>query len=367
MKNSTLIVLGIILLHLFSACELINQGGNEQDEWPQSDYPLYVLCEGLFNLNNGTLAYWNGQDEPQKDWFRQKNGRGLGDTPNDIKAYGNKLYLVVNVSSQVEVVDAKSGKSLKQIPLFTEDGGEKENGRARQPRYIAFHQDKAYISCYDGTVARLDTASLCIDGNLKVGRHPEGLAVAKGKLYVANSGGLDNPNYDKTLSVIDLESFTEIKRIEVAINPYKVYADSQGDIYVNSRGDYNAEDYLLQRIDTDADTLAETFHDLQVLNFTIQGNTAYLYDFDFSSKYSKIFVMDMEKDEIIRENFITDGSIINTPYGLSLNPFNGDVFIADAYDYLQTGDILCFSPEGELKYRLKDIGLNPNAVVVVDP
>ena len=356
MKNLQKYIYLIVCLFCLTACP--TPPPEPEDELPQTQDRFFVLCEGLFNLNNGTLAYWNQDRWISKKYFLQQNQRGLGDTPNDIQVYGNKLYMLVNVSSQIEVVDLHSGLSIKQIPLFLEDG------RARQPRHIAFHQDKAYITCFDGSVARLDTAQLIIDANVPVGRHPEGIAVANGKLYVANSGGLDNPHYDNTVSVIDIASFREIKKIQVADNPYKVYSDAQGDIYVNSRGDYNELDYCLQKIDSQSDELIKTFDNLQVLNFTIQGNIAYLYDFDFGSKSSEIFVMDTQSDQVVRKQFMTDGTIIETPYGLSVNPKNGDVFICEAYNYLTQGDVLCFSSDGKLKYRLSDVGLNPNAVIV---
>ncbi|MBO5977111.1 MAG: YncE family protein, partial [Bacteroidales bacterium] len=71
-----------------------------------------------------------------------------------------------------------------------------------------------------------------------------------------------------------------------------------------------------------------------------------------------------QSDQVVRKQFITDGTIIETPYGLSVNPQNGDVFICEAYNYLTQGDVLCFSSDGKLKYRLSDVGLNPNAVIV---
>lgn len=364
MKNKSLHIIFLSLLLACCSCEeWCSKRPQVPEDLPQTQDRFYVLCEGLIHLNNGTLAYWDKNQWISKDYFAQQNQRGLGDTPNDIKIYGNKLYLVVNVSSQIEVLDVQSGISLKQIPLFLEDESSKEK-RARQPRHIAFHEDKAYITCFDGSVARLDTASLSIDANVRVGRHPEGIAVANGKLYVANSGGLDYPDYDNTISVIDIASFSEIKKIQVADNPYKVYADSQGDIYVNSRGDYGENDYCLQKIDSQNDELVYTFPHLPVLNFILVEDFAYLYDFDFNSKTSAIFVMDMIDDSIVRKKFITDGTELNTPYGISVNPFNGDVFLCDAYNYLSQGDVLCFSPDGTLKYRLKDVGLNPNAVIV---
>lgn len=49
------------------------------------------------------------------NYFRSLNRRGLGDTANDMAIYGEKLYIVVNVSSQIEVIDLQSGLSLKRF------------------------------------------------------------------------------------------------------------------------------------------------------------------------------------------------------------------------------------------------------------
>ena len=207
---------------------------NDMKDVPTPDYlpdtkgetgKMFVLSEGLFNMNNSTLGCINFENRSiDYDFFSILNNRGLGDTANDMKLYGSKLWIVVNVSSQVEVVDARIGISLRRIPFLD------NNGEARQPRYIAFHKSKAYICSFDGTVARIDTSSLAIEAVTTCGRNPDGIAVANGKLYVSNSGGLDIPNYDNTVSVIDLNTFTETKKITVGINPYKIEADSQGDV-----------------------------------------------------------------------------------------------------------------------------------------
>lgn len=82
-------------------------------------------------------------------------------TANDIALYGSKLYIVVNVSSTIEVIDFQTGISIKQIPMFT------DNGSSRQPRHIAFYENKAYVCSFDGTVARIDTTSLQIESFTK--------------------------------------------------------------------------------------------------------------------------------------------------------------------------------------------------------
>lgn len=105
---------------------------------------MYILSEGLFNQNNSSLARYSfNRQRCTNNYFSANNQRGLGDTANDIAIYGNKIYVVVNVSSTVEVIDFPTGKSIRQISML------RDNGSSRQPRAIAFDKDKAYICSYD--------------------------------------------------------------------------------------------------------------------------------------------------------------------------------------------------------------------------
>jgi len=319
---------------------------------------LYILSEGLFNWNNSTLAFYDLTAKKLiPDFFLTINKRGLGDTANDMALYGSKLYTVVNQSSNIEVIDGKTGKSLKQIPLF------KDNGDGRQPRYIEFYKGKAYVCSFDGTVAKIDTASLKTEAFVQCGKNPDGICIANNKIYVSNSGGLSFPDYDNTVSVIDIATFTEIKKITVGVNPGKILADSERDVYVVSRGNYGSNPYKFQRINTATDALMETYNDIQALNFTIHNDTAYIYNYDFVTKKSDVKVFDCKTEMIISDHFITDGTIINTPFGIDVNPANGDVYLTDAKSYTVMGDVLCFDKKGKLKFSINEIGLNPKKVV----
>jgi hypothetical protein len=322
---------------------------------------VYVLSEGLFNSNNSTLAYYDFDTQTlTSDQFLVANKRGLGDTANDMKLYGSKLYIVVNVSSQIEVVDVSTGKSLKRIPMFN------DAGIARQPRYIDFAGGNAYVCSFDGTLARIDTTNLSITGITQCGRNPDGLCIANGKIYVSNSGGLDFPNYDNTVSVVPISTFKETKKITVSSNPSKIEADSQGDVYVVSRGDnFGNPPYKFQKISSVTDELVHTFDDIQALNFAINNDTAYIYNYDFSNQSCWVKVFDCIEEKIISDNFITDGTELATPYGVDVNPVNGDVYLTDAKSYVIWGDVLCFDRNGKLKFRLQSIGLNPNKTIFV--
>ena len=367
MKKKIIGLLGI-LLSLVVACDdledkFVFPDGEQVIIQDYGTAEMYILSEGLFNLNNSTLARYSFETNAcMPDYFRTMNRRGLGDTANDMGIYGGKLYVVVNVSSTVEVIDLHTGLSVGQVPFVAEDGS------SRQPRAVAFDRGKAYVCSYDGTVARIDTASLQVEALAEVGRNPEDLCVQDGKLYVSNSGGLDweGIGVDRTVSVVDLDAFREVKQIEVGPNPGKIFAGQAHTVWVATYGENIEEgDYYLVKINAQTDVV-EVVYDEPVMDFAIDYNLAYLYNYDYQTSQSSVKVFDLASGKVVREQFITDGTKIERPYAIAVNPYSSNVYITEAYNYQVEGDLLCFTPEGKLMFRLNGVGLNPNTVLFRD-
>ena len=356
--------ISLLIIVFFVACDDMKNMPTPVDlpATPGETGKMYVLCEGLFNMNNSRLIQLNFDNHTiNSDFFLYINNRSLGDTGNDMKLYGSKLWIVVNVSSQVEVLDLKSGISLKRIPFFN------ASNVARQPRYITFSGDKAYVCSFDGTVARIDTTSLTVEAVTTVGRNPDGITSANGKLYVANSGGLDaasGGNSDNTVSVLNINTFSEVKKITVGVNPFKLDADSQGDVYTVVRGNNSDVKGSFCRINSQTDKVVQTFN-LPVMNFTIKNDTAYLYNFDYINNSYWVKTFNCKTEQIISDSFITDGTVLERPFGIYIHPTNGNVYLTDARNYTTKGDLLCFSRKGKLMYKVENIGLNPNAIVTI--
>jgi YVTN family beta-propeller protein len=308
---------------------------------------LYVLNEGLFQRNNSTLTLYSFDSaRATTDFFEQTNGRRLGDTGNDLLLSGDKLYVLVNVSSKIEVLNARSGRAIATIPLF--------NGTvARQPRQMVLAEGKLFISCFDGTVAVIDTASLQVVSTIGVGRNPEGIAVQNGKVYVANSGGLDFPNYDSTVSVIDPIALRELKKIPLRINPTSIVADRYGDVYVVSRGNYQDIPARLMLIDSRND-IVKSVLPFEVEQLTISGDTLYF------SRRNMISVLNAQTETMLNENFI-DASNFRLLYEIAVDKTNGDIYCTDAINYVTRGDVICFERNGRRKFSFQ-AGLNPSAI-----
>lgn len=317
---------------------------------------IFILNEGDMNHNNSTISYYNLRNGYRNaDIFTTVNNRGLGDTGNDLQQYGSKLYCVVNVSENIQVMNLYTAKVVGTVSLT-----------GKSPRRICFSGAKAYVSCFDGTVVRIDTATLAVDAVVAVGPNPEGVCIANGKLYVANSGGLSNPNYGSSVSVVDLSNFSIIGNIPVVINPTRLYVSSnQQDIYLISNGDYIDVNSCLQKISTVTDEVVKTY-DFEITNMCIFGTKAYLYssNYDISDPEYTIKVMDLTSDEIINDHFISDNTVLHIPYCIAVNPQTWDVYISDVQNFTVNGDVYCFGPDGKRKFSF-EAGVNPSTMVFV--
>lgn len=336
---------------------------------------FYLLNEGNMGSNKCSLDFYDYSTGIYwRNIYSDRNPgvvKELGDVGNDIKVYDSKVYAVVNCSHKVEVMDAATGIRIGQIDI-------------PNCRYITFHGGKAYVSSYvgpvqidpkapKGMVYEIDTNTLAITRKVTVGYQPEEMVVVDGCLYVANSGGYREPDYDNTISVVDLATFRQVRIIPVAINLHRLRADGKGRLWVNSRGnhaDIPSRLLMLERDEAGGEfKLSESFP-LRCSNFSIYGDRLYFFASDWDdvaqSNHVSYGVIDLDALELLTDNFITDGTDrkIAVPYGLNVNPANGDIFLTDARNYVSSGIVYCFSPDGKCKWSART-GDIPSSIAFV--
>ncbi|HTG55850.1 MAG TPA: DUF5074 domain-containing protein [Niabella sp.] len=319
---------------------------------------FYLLNEGGWGYNNATLDYFDVHNGVYtRDVFTKDNPDavlGLGDTGNDIAVYGSKLYVVMNWSKKVEILDASTGKRIKTLTDNTHKAIE-------NARYITFANGFAYLSSYTtsekGMVLEIDTTTLSIKRAVEVGRQPDELEVVGNKLYVANSGGYSQSNLENYVSVVDLKSFTVVNAITVAPNLRRLKKDSRGFLYICPWGTTSK----LYVVDTKTDKLYDSIT-VKVEDFAIKNDTAYVYGTDYGAKNHSYTKIDLKTRTVIPGSFIADGTKIEIPYGIAVDPNNGNIYIADARDYVEAGDLFCFDAKGRLKNTIKKTGIIPGHI-----
>ncbi len=310
---------------------------------------VLVLNEGLFEQNNASISFYDGTESFQLV-FESENSRGLGDTANDFEAYsiGGEDYIIiaVDVSSQVEIIERTTMKTVAQIPLF-------DGINAREPRRIKVLGDIAFVCNFDGTVAIIDLTTNALVTLVEVGANPDGLVVVGDKLYVSNSGGLHYPVYDSTISVINTTSYAVETTFETRINSTQMVLDGQGEIYLVSRGNYDDIPPAMLRIDTETNTVLDVL-ELPISSLVLYNDWLYFYHADDAVVYRYNTLT-----ETIDPTVIVDLSSYETFFGFHIDPITNRIYCIDANGYVNSSTISVYQINGDYLFQFQ-AGLNAN-------
>lgn len=323
---------------------------------------MYLLNEGNMGSNKADIDYLDYRTGVYaRGIYAEKNPdvvKELGDVGNDIQIYDGRLFAVINCSHKVEVMDAYTTRRITQIDI-------------PNCRYIRFKGKYAYVTSYVGPVAmdpnarkgavfKVDLDTYKIVGEATVGYQPDELAIVGEYAYVANSGGYRAPNYDSTVSVVELGSMRQIYQIDVAINLGRIKADTYGNLWVSSRGNYDDIPSNLYRLEKSGGRyrVAEAMN-IPASNMALSGDSLYVYSVEYSNQTSKntvtYAVINVKEKRLVSRSFITDGTDrdIVIPYGLAIHPVNGDIFVTDAKNYVSSGVLHCYSRAGVHKWSVR--------------
>jgi hypothetical protein len=366
----------ILILLLLSACrqdvmivpmENIDTGGKTQKS---EIIGMYLLNEGNMGSNKSTLDYLDlsGNDETvhyYRNIYSERNPStvmSLGDVGNDCQIYGSRLWLVINCSNKVEVASADDAVRIGKVDI-------------PNCRYVSFNDRYAYVSSYVGSVYsgsssplgsvyKVDTLSLQKVDSCSVGYQPEEMAIIGNRLYVANSGGyqgMTGQGYESTVSVIDLPSMQEVDKIEVAPNLHHLKADRYNQLWVTARGNYMDERSSIYWLEPDANGKMQVggHLDQPVSDLCIVGDSLYFY----GSQWSEVSmtntitygIINVKTHQIVNTSLSDAQEIskIRMPYGIIVNPIHRDFYLMDAKNYVSSGELLHFLPDGTFDWKVK--------------
>ena len=330
---------------------------------------MYLLNEGNMGSNKSTLDYLDLSAKDStvhyyRNIYSERNPSTvmmLGDVGNDCQIYGSRLWLVINCSNKVEVARASDAVRIGKVNI-------------PNCRYVTFCDGFAYVSSYVGSVYgdsssplgsvyQVDTLTLEKVDSCAVGYQPEEMAVIGRNLYVANSGGyqgMTGQGYESTVSVVDLQTMRETDRIEVAPNLHHLKADHYNQLWVTARGNYTDEPSTIWWLVPDGNGKMQVggHLDQPVSDLCIVGDSLYFY----GSQWSEVTmtntvtygIINVRSHEVVTNTLFMAPEInkIRTPYGIIVNPLQRDFYLMDAKNYVSSGELFHFLPDGTFDWKV---------------
>jgi YVTN family beta-propeller protein len=311
---------------------------------------IFLVNEGNFGTANASLSFYvPDSNKIINDVYFDATGNPLGDTGHSLTLHDDLLYIVVNNSDKIEVIDSKNNSPVRTIVL----------PQNSSPRHILFGPNgKGYISnLMSNTVSVYDPETNSIVEDIPVGNNPEQLYYSNNHIYVANSGFGDS----NTLTVINISTNIIAGTIVVGDGPSAFARINSGKFAVLCSGNFGASDPL-------AETPGQVFY--------VETQTRTVTDSVFIGGHPEHLIPDRDGnllfksstgiDKIIVSANTVEKNIINGSfYGLQYDVKRNRIYVTDAKDFQQAGELYVYSSGGMLLNKFTT-GIIPSRMVIMD-
>lgn len=338
----------------FTACNPV-----EENQPQPYESGVVVINEGGFGKGNGSLSFISRESTTTLlDIFNKENNKSLGDVVQSYAEFGDKGMAVVNNSNKIEVVNART---FKNIATLTD--------RLTQPRYLAYANGKAYVTCWDklnadysfktGWVTVVDLVSNQTLATIPVGKGPEKIIVIGGEVFISNTD-------ENTLSVINTTTDVVSRTVVVGDNPNDLLVDANGKLWVLCKGKFGDKSEMV-RLNPITKTIEARLtigsHPVKKAgNLTLSTDKQTIY---FTYNFYDATDSYKHKGEVYSFR-ISDASIPATVpiaskpfYGLGFDNQNNVLYGAIVPSFSQSGYVYRYRTSGQLIDSLK-VEIGPN-------
>lgn len=321
MNKYTTILLSTILLISFACSKSTGPGEDE------SVGSVYIYNQGGFNRGEASISVYDIETGTVRhNAFFSRNGRPLGDVFQSAVDIGDHLFLVINNSKKIEVVDPQTLASIRTLTLPAHIS----------PRYLTdISPDEGYLtSLYTNYIYRINLVSGVISDSVDVGAGSEGIVTSNNRVFAALNL---NPDFSAAqgVAVVSVADNT-LEKIIPTLPGASVVIKTENEVWVNSTGEWAANNGGVTRINSITGDLLETIE----LNASTSG-IAYSHTAD------ELYIL---SDGIIKYNINTGtkNKISNRNY-YGINVYEKDeiiIYASDAKNYSDDGVVLVLKSDG---------------------
>lgn len=351
------------------------------DSWSEAE-DLNLESEGVFIVNSGnfqsstsSLSYYDKASKTvYNDVVSRANGLvNWGDVAQSMVVRDGLGYVIVNNSGKVLVINTDNAKYAGSI------------GGLQSPRYMHFlNDDKAYISdIYGRAINIVNPAALTFSSEIDTSFSDTTSATPEvniGQISINNKGAFFQHTSEKMVQwgplvfvacwmrdnkilVIDSNTDQLIDSIRVAAQPNSLQIDKYNKLWVLCDGGYEGNPYAYEQAKLLRINLS-TFEIEDSVTFALDDNPQELC---INATQDTLFYLNTNLYQLAVSSlapsvFINSGSEYSGYgrgfYGLAIDPSSNDIYISDAIDNAQPGNVYRFSGSGTPIDTFK-VGVNP--------
>jgi len=335
----------------FAACVKDKPDPSGPPSDPGPGRRVLIVNEGSLGNGNGSLSVYNiDKDSIFNDVFLRKNNELIGDVLQSATLVDNDLYLAVNNSDKILVVD-KNDYSLK------------ERITVNKPRYmLEVGEDKLYAtSLFYPEINIINTRTRKVTGKIPTDfPNTEGVTLLNGKVYVCN--------WDTACSYIyEIDPATDVITYRINIPgraPQQVMVDKDNMLWVIAGNVYKGKKASLIQIDPATRTILKSFEfpdkaDVMKPVWNPTRDTLYYLavNYDGGTDYNGVYRMAIDATALPETTFI-QAQRFQYFWALGLDPVTNKIYIGDPKGFIQKGSINLYSTDGA-RLKTLETGIGP--------
>lgn len=207
------IVIIYLIIFSFVACKKKEVGPQRIDGKPyykEGGNKVVIGCEGNFGWGNASMSVYNTETKVNTNQvFNTQNNVPLGDVFQSATLFNGDLFIVVNNSNKIEVVDTSNFISKGTITGLT------------SPRYfLGISPTKAYVSdLYANAITIVNPSTFQTTGTIPVSDWTEQLILLNQTAYITQKG-------TNQVLLIDINTDVIVDSITVGREPNSLVLDA---------------------------------------------------------------------------------------------------------------------------------------------
>lgn len=364
----TLTLVGVSFV--LSSCNSTNEIAEELFE--QTGKGVIILCEGNYNSGNASLSYYDTETKQVENGiFQRANDRKLGDTGQSITLHDGAAYIAMENSGIVWKIDTKTFRVMGQLTA-------NDTEHMINPRFVHIvNSEKAYITdLYAPYITVFNPQNMQYKTSISTEQaSTNGYCSTEEMVQIDDEVFTNCWSYSRNILIIDTQKDAVCDSIVLGSwQPKSMVVDANKQLWVITDGGYSTESESfsdnvphLYRInpktrEVEIDLPLETDESTVQIALSPDKKTLYILNND-------VYQMSVSSHQLPQEPFLLAPVDSNGKrhklYGIGINPTNGEIYVADAVDYRQSGVVYRYDKNGTPIDNFR-VGILPTQFVFTD-